>query len=164
MTAVPASGRPFLAAWVVPALAERTTSLQCRDLRHYLAERLPAHMVPTAYTILPRLPLTRNGKLDYAALPPVSHGTRATSPSGRPVSPTERTLARLWSELLGIGHVGVHDDFFELGGDSLLLTQMHARLVDMFGVEVPVRQVYDAPDISTLAQVIDQLGGAHARG
>ena len=163
-TAGQAGGRPFLAAYVMLAPAERTTSLQSSDLRRYLAERLPAHMVPTTCTVLARLPLTRNGKLDYAALPAPGHGIGAASAGGRPGSATERTLARLWSELLGVGDVGLHDDFFELGGDSLLLTQMHARLMDLFGVEVPVRQVYDAPDISTLARVIDELGGIHERG
>jgi amino acid adenylation domain-containing protein len=96
------------------------------DLRAYLAERLPAYMVPHAFIPLDALPLTRNGKVDRGALPPPAVTTSAVSDAG-PSTESERTLCRIWSDVLRVGDVGVRDNFFELGGDSILAMQIVAR-------------------------------------
>ncbi|GIH03444.1 hypothetical protein Rhe02_15110 [Rhizocola hellebori] len=124
-----------------------------QDLRHFLSQRLPSYLVPARYLQVDAFPLNRNGKLDLAALPavPVEVGHE------QPRTPTEQQVAKLWCELLGLATVGVHDDFFTLGGDSLLVTRLHARLQEAFGVDVPMRQVYDVPDMAALAGLIDAL-------
>jgi len=143
--------RNYLAAYVVPSGAVPPSAA---ELRGFLAGRLPGFMVPGVFVVLDKLPLTRNGKLDRAALPPPPPGGTA-GPSPR--TATERTLAGLWRELLGVPSVGVHDDFFALGGDSLLVALLHARLPEAFGVELPMRKVYTALDIASLASAIDDL-------
>ncbi len=146
--------RSYLAGYVV---ARPGAQPAVRELRRFLGERLPAYLVPAVIVPLDRLPLTRNGKLDYAALPPPAAPVPAAAlPSTR----TERVLAGMWAELLGMASadaIGVHDDFFDLGGDSLLVTRLHARLPEAFGVDLPMRQVYQALDIASLAAAIDEL-------
>jgi nonribosomal peptide synthetase protein BlmVII len=148
--------RAYLAAYVVPAAAAIPSAT---ELRTFLAGRLPRFMVPHAFVVLERLPLTRNGKLDRAALPAPPPGGTA---GPRPRTATERALAELWRELLGVPSVGVHDDFFALGGDSLLVALLHARLPEAFGVELPMRKIYTALDIASLADAIDDLAAARA--
>jgi nonribosomal peptide synthetase protein BlmVII len=143
--------RNYLAAYVVPAAAVPPSAT---ELRGFLAGRLPGFMIPGVFVVLDKLPLTRNGKLDRAALPAPPPGGTAGSP---PRTATERILAELWRELLGVPSVGIHDDFFALGGDSLLVALLHARLPDAFGVELPMRKVYAALDIASLADAIDDL-------
>jgi glycopeptidolipid biosynthesis protein len=152
VTASDRDGRAALVAHLVPA---GTTAPSVRELRRYLSERLPGYMVPNMYSLLDRLPLNRNGKLDYAALP--EPDAPAGSEAEAPRTPTERALVALWRELLGVPSVGVHDDFFDLGGDSLLVTLLHARLPELFGVELPMRQVYQVLDVASLAEAVDRL-------
>jgi len=144
--------RSYLVGYVVPRPGVRPSASR---LRRHLAERLPAYLVPARYAVLDQLPLTRNGKLDYAALPSPDRGAELTDRPPR--TPTQRKLAALWCELLGLDAVGVDDNFFELGGDSLLVTRLHARLPGTFGVDLPMRQVYQALDVASLAEAIDQL-------
>jgi nonribosomal peptide synthetase protein BlmVII len=147
--------RNYLTAYVVPSAAVPPSAA---ELRGFLAGRLPGFMVPGAFVTLDKLPLTRNGKLDRAALPPPPPGGTAGPP---PRTATERALAELWRELLGVPSVGIHDDFFALGGDSLLVALLHARLPEAFGVELPMRKVYTALDIASLADAIDDLAAGH---
>jgi amino acid adenylation domain-containing protein/non-ribosomal peptide synthase protein (TIGR01720 family) len=125
-------------------------------LRRYLKEVLPEHMVPSSLTVLEAFPLTPNGKVDRNALP---------SPEGRPQmegayvaprSPVEEALAGIWQEVLGLGEVGVHDDFFESGGHSLLATRVVSRLRDTFLVELPVRALFESPTIAALAEAVQR--------
>lgn len=129
------------------------------DLRHFLLQRLPGYMVPARYLQVDAFPLNRNGKLDITALPaaPVEAGHE------QPRTPTEKEVARLWCELLGLAAVGVHDDFFALGGDSLLVTRLHARLQEAVGIEMPMRLVYEVSDLAALAGLIDGLIAGQAR-
>jgi nonribosomal peptide synthetase protein BlmVII len=152
--------RNYLAAYVVPTGPDAPPS--ARDLRRYLADRLPAYMIPSAYVLLDQLPRTAHGKLDRTALPDpdLSRGGSAAPPR----TSTERELAGLWHELLGVGSIGVEDNFFELGGDSLLVTRLHARLPGLFGVDLPMRRVYRALDIASLAEAIDQLAAGGELG
>jgi amino acid adenylation domain-containing protein len=123
------------------------------ELRELARARLPEHMVPGALVKLDALPLTPNGKLDRAALPkPVL--ARAETVVVGPRTPLERHLAELWSEVLGVHEIGVHDNFFALGGHSLLITKMLARVRQALGIEVPLRRVYEAPTIAELAEIV----------
>jgi amino acid adenylation domain-containing protein/FkbM family methyltransferase len=126
------------------------------DLRRFLAEQLPDHMIPAAYVFLETLPLTPNGKVDLRALPaPTTARPNLTSPMVHPRTPLERTLATLWSEVLGIEEIGAEDNFFQLGGHSLLGTQVLSRVHQIFGVELILHDLFDHPTISRLAQHID---------
>ncbi|MFD0385145.1 AMP-binding protein [Streptomyces stramineus] len=108
---------------------------------------------------LDRIPLTRNGKLDRAALPDPAAGRAARPPDRRARTATERTLARLLADLLKTSPetIGVHDNLFDLGGDSLMVTQFHSRVVEEFDVDLPVRRVYQALDIAALATTVEDF-------
>ncbi|MBV9110804.1 MAG: amino acid adenylation domain-containing protein, partial [Gemmatimonadetes bacterium] len=125
------------------------------ELREFLAASLPQYMVPAAFVVLERIPLTPNGKLDVASLPaPELAGTadRYAAPEG----PVEQVLAEIWAEVLRVERVGVHDDFFLLGGHSLLVMRLIARVADAFGVEVPIREVFSAPTLGAMAAEIER--------
>ena len=128
-------------------------------LRGWLAERLPAVMVPTAVVALDTLPLTTHGKVDRRALPEPRIERSQTAPEG----PMELLLAGLWSELLGV-EAGRDDDFFELGGHSLLATRLTALLRRRLAVELPVRAVFEAPTLRALAIRIGETRGQQAVG
>ncbi|PIE25754.1 MAG: hypothetical protein CSA58_12630 [Micrococcales bacterium] len=115
-----------------------------------LKERLPAHMVPSALVVLDALPLTPNGKIDRAALPEPDRGP--TEEHVAPGTATERVLAQVWSEVLGLDAVGVHDNFFALGGDSILSIQAVGRAREL-GVSVTPRLLFDHPTIAQLAEL-----------
>ena len=135
---------------------------QAAELRAFLTERLPVHMVPAAFVGLERLPLTRAGKVDRRALPEPEWEGAAEYLAPR--TATEEILAAIWSEVLGFERaerpVGVHDDFFDLGGHSLLVTRVVSRLREAFGVEVAVRQLFETPTVAGLASVVEAARSA----
>jgi amino acid adenylation domain-containing protein len=123
-------------------------------LRAFLAERLPASMLPWAFVALPALPLTANGKVDRRALPAPE---RQGAPGAAHVAPrtaVEEVLAGLWGEVLELDRVGVHDDFFALGGHSLLATRIVSRVAGTFQVEVPLRRLFEKPTVAELAAAV----------
>ncbi len=123
--------------------------LDTERLRAALSERLPAYMVPTLVRI-DALPRTPNGKIDRDALPaPESLGRATSTPFVAPRDPVEEVMAGLWQQLLAAEQVGVHDDFFELGGTSLLVTQVVARVRHAFRIEVPLRMLFDHPTVES---------------
>ncbi len=150
----PGGGR--LDAYVVAAAGAAAEGLGAK-LRAELARRLPDYLVPATVTVLAELPLTPNGKVDRRALPePEARASAAGAPAFEaPRTPTEETLAGLWRELLGVERVGRHDDFFALGGHSLLVIRLVAQLRDRLGVELPVRAVFEAPTLARLAAVVE---------
>ncbi|MGH7592965.1 MAG: amino acid adenylation domain-containing protein [Gemmatimonadales bacterium] len=133
------------------AHGERPTS---ERLCAWVAERLPDHMVPTRVIVLDQLPLTANGKLDRAALP-----SSAAEPAGEvfaaPRTPTEITLATIWTDALKRPTVGVHDNFFELGGHSLIAIRVLGKVSRAFGVRLTLRALFDAPTIEQLGGLLD---------
>jgi nonribosomal peptide synthetase protein BlmVII len=149
-----AGERAYLAAYVVATTGATPAP---GELRRAATERLPRYMVPSAFVALDRLPLTRNGKLDVDALPEPDLLAVVGAERVPPRTDTERALAELWMELLDVPEVGIYDGFFELGADSLLVTQFHARLPRLFGIDLPMRRVFQALDIASLAAAIDEL-------
>ncbi|WP_163871140.1 non-ribosomal peptide synthetase, partial [Myxococcus eversor] len=130
-------------------------------LRGFIQERLPAHMVPAAFMWLDVLPLTPNGKLDRRALPVPETGAVVSGDAHvPPATPMEEALASIWAEVLRVERVGRHDDFFALGGHSLVATQVVARLRASLGVEVPLRALFEAPTLESLARKVDQVARA----
>ncbi|MEW2354098.1 amino acid adenylation domain-containing protein [Spirillospora sp. NPDC029432] len=133
-------------------------------VRERADDRLPAHERPAAYVALTELPIGAHGKLDHAALPDPP-GTRSglTTDYARPVLPIEQRIARAMSEIMGIDRVGLHDDFLELGGDSLLAVRLTSRLSEWFDLDLPTRAVFDAPTVAQLATLIADHGTGDGR-
>jgi acyl carrier protein len=123
------------------------------ELRSFLAAKLPGYMVPAAFVALEELPVTRNGKLDRQALPDPAGGS-AASAYVAPRSAFEARLAGLWTDVLGIERIGVHDNFFVLGGHSLKASQVLSQIRAGFGVELPMRSLFEAPTIAELSVAI----------
>jgi amino acid adenylation domain-containing protein len=121
-------------------------------IRHHVAAHVPQHAIPRAVVVLDALPVTPNGKVDRAALPPPDQQP-APAPSTPPRTDTEARLAAIWADLLGTG-VGVHDDFFDLGGDSLLAAAVVARVADEIGVDLTLGQVVAQPTVAGLAALV----------
>ncbi len=121
-------------------------------LRDYLKDALPEPLLPSAYVFLDELPRTSSGKIHRRRLPaPGKARPELSVPFVGPSTPDEEHLVDLWSELLGLDRVGLRDDFFDLGGHSLVATRMISRLRDLFGVEVPLRALFEAPTVEGLA-------------
>ncbi len=127
-----------------------------RQLRGYLADRLPSYMVPGAFVALEALPLTVAGKLDRRALPRPQAGDLLAQPLAvEPRTPTEREVAKIWCEVLEVDAVGVETSFFELGGHSLLATRVVSRLRSRFSIELPLKTLFQRPTVAGLAEFID---------
>ncbi|OQO89834.1 hypothetical protein B1813_18455 [Saccharomonospora piscinae] len=138
-----------LVAYVVPS----GEGLRAAELRRALSQRVPEHLVPTKFVLLDNLPVTASGKVDRGALPDPD----AVVTSGRtpPRDETERRIAAIWQEVLRIERVGVEDNFFDIGGDSLLNIQVVARIRTAFGVDLSPRAVFDNPTVAGLAASLD---------
>jgi amino acid adenylation domain-containing protein/FkbM family methyltransferase len=125
-------------------------------LRKFLQERLPQYMVPAAFVLLDKLPLTTNGKVDRKALSPLLHARSLAAPeAGQPVNSTEAALAAIWKEVLHLEDVGRHDDFFDLGGHSLLAIKTAARIRDEFGIDLSAQALFEHPSVAALAKSLD---------
>ncbi len=140
-------GRDRLIGYVVP---DRGASVDPRDVLAHAGKRLPSYMVPAAVVVLDAVPLTVHGKLDRAALPTPDFSSAAT-PDRPPRTETENLLAALFAQVLGLDSVGVHDSFFELGGDSIMSIQLVARARDA-GVIISPRDVFDHKSVAALAE------------
>jgi amino acid adenylation domain-containing protein len=141
-------------AYVIPAGATPSAG----DLRAFVRDRLPEYMVPSAFAILDRLPLTPSGKVDRKALPLPERMAGAERVYVTPRGPTEEALAGIFAEVLKIAveDIGAHDGFFELGGHSLLATQTISRIRGAFGVELPLRALFEAPTPAELGKRVDE--------
>jgi amino acid adenylation domain-containing protein len=123
-----------------------------RELREHLKASLPDYMVPAAFVVLERFPLTPNGKVDRRSLPaPDEAAGDGETVQVAPRTPEEEILVELWSQLLQRGRVDVRDDFFDLGGHSLLATRLLSRIEQAFGVQLPLRTLFEAPTLEALA-------------
>jgi len=144
-----------LVAYVVPSHEQ---VLSTSELRHYLKEKLPDHMVPSAFVRLEALPLTPNDKVDRRALP-MPDGTRSVEENfAPPLTPFEEVLAGIWRGVLRLDSVGIHDNFFELGGHSLLAVRLLAQIEKTFGKNLPLSTLFQSPTIKQLANILRQKG------
>ncbi|HZN09361.1 MAG TPA: amino acid adenylation domain-containing protein, partial [Pyrinomonadaceae bacterium] len=151
---VDVAGEQRLVAYVVTANQRDGLA---RELRNYLKERLPGHMVPSLFVRVDQLPLLPSGKVDRRALP--APDTFESTQSGEyrpPRTLVEETLCRIWEEVLGRDLIGADDDFFELGGHSLLATQVVSRVKEALSVELPLNRLFQTPVLSELAEFIEQ--------
>ncbi|HVG18729.1 MAG TPA: amino acid adenylation domain-containing protein, partial [Blastocatellia bacterium] len=135
------------------------------ELRSFLKDRLPEYMVPAAFVEVGAFPLTPNGKVNLKALPaPEQVHLGSEKAFVAPRSPLEKALSHLWAEVLGVERVGVYDDFFELGGQSLLATRVIYKLKQIFSTEIPLRTVFESPTVASFAEVIMQTHGGQQNG
>jgi acyl carrier protein len=124
-------------------------------LRDYLRERLPEFMVPSAFVMLDAVPLTPNGKVDRKNLPsPVARPVALGGGFVAPRSDIERQIARVWQEVLGVDTVGANDNFFDLGGHSLLMVRVHGRLFEIFKGDLSVVDLLRYPTVASLAAFV----------
>ena len=134
----------------------KTTGWQ-DQLQAYLVEKLPDYMVPAHFVILPKLPLTANGKIDRRALPAPNVRNSFEQEFVAPRTPFEIAVAAIWADLLELHQVSIHDDFFVLGGDSLLATRLVTRIRDEFRIELPLRSLFEWPTVAGLADRIEAI-------
>ncbi|HEX5872667.1 MAG TPA: amino acid adenylation domain-containing protein, partial [Longimicrobium sp.] len=147
-------GDPRIVAYVVG-------QARTEAARAHVRQSLPEYMVPSAFVFLDALPLNPNGKLDRKALPVPEYGA-AEETYVAPRTPTEEVLAGIWAEVLGVERVGAEESFFEVGGHSLVATRVASRIRGVFGVELPLRAVFEQSVLSGLAAEIDRLRGTGA--
>ncbi|HEY7418001.1 MAG TPA: non-ribosomal peptide synthetase, partial [Ktedonobacteraceae bacterium] len=127
-------------------------SVLLSEIRHYLRQILPAYMVPAHFVFLPSLPLTLSGKLDRLALPaPEETDIRDETPLVLPQTPIEAQLADIWQAVLGVKQIGIHDSFFDLGGNSLLATQIVLHVRETLHVDIALHDVFRVPTVAELA-------------
>ncbi len=127
------------------------------DLRRHSKEKLPDYMVPAAFILLETIPLTPNGKIDRQALP--NPGTSRPTSAQRYIAPEteiEQSIAIIWQEVLGLDKVGRHDNFFDLGGHSLRMVQVHSKLKSHFDQDLPMVKLFEYPTIAAMAQFFGQ--------
>ena len=139
-----------LAAYLIPKTEAAINSIELRD---FLRERLPEHMVPAHFTALPEFPLTRSGKINRLALP-APEDVEAAADYVEPGTAVEKALAVIFADVLGRSRIGAADNFFDLGGHSLMATQIASRVREAFRIELPVRAIFEEPTIAGLARII----------
>ncbi len=148
-----APGEKRIVAYLVP---EARGELSVPDLQEALRQTLPAYMLPSAFVVLDALPLTPNGKLDRKALP-APEPPRAGLAFVAPRTALEEVIARVWRDVLRREQVGVHDNFFDLGGHSLAATRVTARLEETLPLDIPLRTFFEAPTVESLARGLETL-------
>jgi amino acid adenylation domain-containing protein len=127
------------------------------EMRAFLKEHLPEYMIASVFVFLDRLPLNPNGKVDRKALPAPTDERSGAESIVAPRTPIETELALTWADLLKMDQISIHDNFFDLGGHSLLATRMVSRIRDRFGVDLPLRRLFDEATIAQIAQGIEEL-------
>ena len=143
-----------LVAYVAPRVGQ-TPGIN--ELRSFLKARLPGYMVPSAFLIVEVLPLTPNGKVDRRALPdPGKSRPEIDAPYVSPRTAVEEALVTIWAGVLSLDQVGIHDNFFDLGGHSLSATRVVSRVIQTFQLEIPLQALFQAPTVADMAAVITE--------
>ncbi|NEO39726.1 MAG: amino acid adenylation domain-containing protein [Moorea sp. SIOASIH] len=145
-------GNKRLVAYVVNG--EKSISIS--QLRGFVKQKLPEYMVPNAFVTLDTLPLTPNGKVDRRALPVPDGAISREIEYVAPSTPTQEIIANIFADVLKVKNVGIKDNFFELGGHSLLATQLTSRLKQAFSVDIPLRVIFESPNVAQLEQALTQ--------
>jgi acyl-coenzyme A synthetase/AMP-(fatty) acid ligase/aryl carrier-like protein len=144
-------GDKKLIAYVVGGSCAPTVS----GLREHLKKQVPDYMVPSAFVLLSKFPLTENGKVDRRALPkPMADQNREAGLTAPPITPLQKQIAAIWCEVLDVPQVGVQDNFFEAGGDSLRIVRVRTQLRDRLQIDVPVVALFQHPTITSLADFL----------
>ena len=160
------SGDLRLIGYAVPRLnsvdAVADAAVDAAALREHLRSRLPDYMVPAAFVLLGELPLTPHGKVDRRALPAPEPAAGTARTYAAPRTPTEERLVAIWAEVLGLPRVGIDDNFLLLGGHSLLAMQLITRIRGAFGIDLPLRALYDTADLEELAIAVANAQAAQA--
>jgi amino acid adenylation domain-containing protein len=147
-----ADGEKYLVAYLVPAEERLPTTA---DLRRALADKLPDYMIPSAFVFLDAVPLTPTGKIDRGALPePGKLRPSLDTPYVAPQTPVEKNLARLWAEVLSLEKVGIHDNFWDLGGHSLTAARVVSRIIRAFQIEMPMDALFASPTVADMAKTV----------
>jgi acyl-coenzyme A synthetase/AMP-(fatty) acid ligase len=133
---------------------DSSNPVEIATLREHLHRMVPEYMMPAAYIVLEKFPLTRNGKVDRKALPEPEHKAKEYV---APSTLIEEALAEIWSEVLKVKRPGITDNFFEAGGHSLLAVQLISRVREVLHIDLPVRQLFERPTIETMAHYISNL-------
>ncbi|ABW31355.1 non-ribosomal peptide synthetase [Acaryochloris marina] len=149
-------GDKRLVAYGVPNAESAVETLETLELRRFLNEKLPDYMVPSAFVLIERLPLTPSGKVDRKALPAPEGNALASAEASRAATPVEDILIGIWATVLGCNRPGIHDNFFELGGHSLLATLIISQVRQVFQLELPLRRLFEYPTISQFAIAIER--------
>ncbi len=151
-TKEPAHGNQILVAYMVPT-GQSAPAISA--IRKALAAKLPDYMIPSAFVYLDSLPLAGPGKINFRALPvPGRARPDLETPFTFPRTPVEEKIAKIWAQVLDVDQVGIHDRFFELGGDSLLATRVISRVLDVFLVEVPLWSLFESPTVADMTAVV----------
>jgi amino acid adenylation domain-containing protein len=151
-----ARGEKSLVAYVVPRAGE---VLSKPDLRRFLADRLPAYMIPSVFVVLDGLPVTANGKLDRRALPSPLDAGREAAAAAPPRDPLELQMLQVWEEVLGVRDLGVSDNFFDLGGHSVLAVRLMALVQQRFGRDLPIATLFVAPTVRQMVSALREARG-----
>ncbi|WP_139838903.1 non-ribosomal peptide synthetase, partial [Xenorhabdus vietnamensis] len=144
-------GKKYLAAYIVP---EPDVVLSKEQLRSLLASKLPDYMIPASFTMIDNIPLTINGKLDRQALPVPEFVTEVDYIA--PINELEHKLCQIWEDVLGVARVGINDNFFRIGGDSIVGIQLVSRLRHA-GFSVQVKSLFEAPTVAQLASLLSRM-------
>ena len=155
-----AAGEARLVAYIVPG---GQTAPTVTTLRGALADRLPSPMIPSAFVLLDALPMTPNGKIDRRALPEPGNARPALDTAyAAPRTTMEREVAAIWAELLSLERVGIHDNFLDLGGHSLVAARVVTRVMDAFHTELPITALFAGPTVAEMAALILRKGASLA--
>lgn len=136
----------------LPNLAERAYPLEKHHLREYFKEKLPDYMIPNSIVLLDKMPLNENGKIDVKALPSPDAEQKNTKNHVAPTTSFEKEIAAVWQEVLNLEKVGIHDNFFDLGGHSLLIVQLHSQICQKLNCEIAMVELFQYPTVHSLAQ------------
>ena len=146
-----------LIAYITPIQAETATDELKTSLRSFLETKLPSYMVPSAFVILESIPLTPNGKIDRRSLLAVDEIGVKLLHQVPPRNSTEEAIATIWKEVLKLEQVGIYDNFFDLGGNSLLATRINSRLRQTFELDLPLRSIFEKPTIMAMSEYIQAI-------
>jgi amino acid adenylation domain-containing protein len=150
-------GDKQLVAYLVPTDNTLPQEELINDVREHLRLTLPAHMLPSAFVVLPSFPLNQSGKLDRKALPKPHHSPPVLRAQHvAPRTDTEKQLSAIWSAVLGMDDVGIHDNFFDIGGHSLTGIQVLTRVEQHFGKTIPLKNLFIAPTVALMAELIQE--------
>jgi hypothetical protein len=147
-------GQRTLVAYVVQ---KANSAVGEGEVLQLLRAQLPSAEASIAVVFLDQLPKTSSGEVDYSNLPATNQPSSQPAEMIMPRSATEKILAQIWAEVIGIEEVGVHDNFFDLGGHSVLVTQVALRIRNVFNIDIGLRPIFERPTVAALAETIESL-------